>query len=62
MPKTKIIRAHDAEAEIEILRKEKAFLQKRNVELEGESIVNTWIKQIDEDIARNFMKLGEKAR
>ena len=62
MPKTKIIRKHDAEAELETLRKEKAFLQKRNLELESESVVNTWIKPIDEDIARNSMKLEEKAR
>lgn len=61
MPKAKIVRAHDAVAEIETLKEEKIFLQNREREQESESIVKQWIKQIDQDIKRNSMKTEEKA-
>ncbi|KKI51209.1 hypothetical protein [Christensenella hongkongensis] len=61
MPKARIVRAHDAVTELETLKEEKIFLQNRECEQEGESIVKQWIEQIDEDIKRNSMKTEEKS-
>lgn len=61
MARAIIIRPHNEAYELETLRAEKAFLQSRECEQEGESIVKQWIKQIDQDIKRNSMKTEEKS-